>query len=75
MDDTNDVPKPKSRRGFASMDPEKRREAARKGGRTAQERGTGYRFTTETAIEAGKIGGRISRGGRGRLAAPKTSAA
>jgi uncharacterized protein len=45
------------RRGFASMDAEKRREIARKGGRAAHEKGTAHEFTPEEAREAGRKGG------------------
>ena len=48
----------KKKRGFAAMSPEKRREIASKGGKAANEKGTGYRFTPETARKAGRIGGR-----------------
>jgi general stress protein YciG len=41
-------------RGLAAMGQEKRREIARKGGQAAQARGTGYRWTVETARAAGK---------------------
>lgn len=47
----------KSRRGFASMSPERQREIARKGGKTAQERGSAHRFTSEEAQQAGRKGG------------------
>lgn len=49
--------KGKSRRGFASMTPERQREIARKGGKTAQERGSAHRFTSEEAQAAGRKGG------------------
>ena len=48
-----------SRRGFASMDIERRKEIASKGGRTAHERGTAHRFTSEEAKQAGRKGGQI----------------
>lgn len=44
-------------RGFASMDPEKQKEIARKGGRAAHEKGTAHEFTSEEARAAGKKGG------------------
>ena len=59
---------PKERRGFASMSPEKQREIASKGGRAAHEKGTAHEWTSEEARNAGRKGGQISRGGRGRLA-------
>lgn len=40
------------------MSPEKRREIASKGGKAASEKGTGYRFNSETARKAGRIGGK-----------------
>jgi general stress protein YciG len=41
-----------SQRGFASMDEEKQREIASKGGRAAHEKGTAHEFTLEEAREA-----------------------
>ena len=64
----NDRPARKERRGFASMSPEKQREIASKGGRAAHEKGTAHEWTSEEARSAGRKGGQISRGGRGRLA-------
>jgi general stress protein YciG len=58
----------KERRGFASMTPEKQREIASKGGRAAHQKGTAHEWTSEEARSAGRKGGQISRGGRGRLA-------
>jgi general stress protein YciG len=58
----------KERRGFASMSPEKQREIASKGGRAAHAKGTAHEWTSEEARSAGRKGGQISRGGRGRLA-------
>ncbi len=57
----------KERRGFASMTPEKQREIASKGGRAAHEKGTAHEWTPDEARAAGRKGGQISRGGRGRL--------
>jgi hypothetical protein len=57
----------KERRGFASMTPEKQREIASKGGRAAHAKGTAHEWTSEEARNAGRKGGQISRGGRGRL--------
>ena len=61
----------KERRGFASMSPEKQREIASKGGRAAHQRGTAHEWTSEEARSAGRKGGQISRGGRGRLVEPE----
>jgi hypothetical protein len=60
----------KERRGFASMSPEKQREIASKGGRAAHQKGTAHEWTSEEARSAGRKGGQISRGGRGRLIDP-----
>jgi hypothetical protein len=67
----------KERRGFASMSPERQREIASKGGRAAHEKGTAHEWTAEEARRAGRKGGQVSRGGRGRLAegADESSAA
>ncbi|MDE3155972.1 MAG: stress-induced protein [Acidobacteriota bacterium] len=59
--------KRKERRGFASMSPEKQREIASKGGRAAHEKGTAHEWTSDEARQAGRKGGQVSRGGRGRL--------
>ncbi len=48
-----------SRRGFASMDPERRRQIASKGGRIAHSRGTAHKFTSTEAKEAGRKGGQV----------------
>lgn len=57
----------KERRGFASMTREKQREIASKGGRAAHQKGTAHEWTSDEARSAGRKGGQISRGGRGRL--------
>src|SRR6266545_629348 len=59
----------KERRGFASMSAEKQREIASKGGRAAHEKGTAHEWTADEARSAGRKGGQVSRGGRGRLMA------
>jgi uncharacterized protein len=43
---------------FASMDDEKQREIASKGGKAAHEKGTAHEFTSEEAKEAGRKGGK-----------------
>lgn len=60
----------KERRGFASMDPDKQREIASRGGKAAHEKGSAHQWTREEARRAGRKGGEISRGGRGRLPDP-----
>ena len=54
----------KSNRGFASMDVEKQREIARKGGKAAHAKGTAHRFTPEEARIAGRKGGLASENRR-----------
>lgn len=49
-------------RGFASMDEEKQREIASKGGKAAHEKGTAHEFTHEEAVEAGRKGGQSRAG-------------
>ncbi len=44
-------------RGFAGMDPERQREIARLGGRTAHARQRAHRFTSDEARAAGRKGG------------------
>lgn len=63
----------KERRGFASMTPEKQREIASKGGRAAHQKGSAHEWTSDEARSAGRKGGQISRGGRGRLVAEQSS--
>ena len=59
------------------MSTEKQREIASKGGRAAHEKGTAHEWTADEARQAGRKGGQVSRGGRGRLvvAPPETSPA
>ena len=45
------------KRGFASMSPEKLKEIASKGGKTAHQMGKAHLFTKEEASAAGKKGG------------------
>jgi len=52
------------------MSPEKQREIASKGGRAAHQKGTAHEWTTDEARSAGRKGGQVSRGGRGRLIVP-----
>lgn len=46
--------------GFASMDPERQREIASKGGKAAHAKGTAHEFTSEEAREAGRKGGKAA---------------
>src|SRR5687768_15282352 len=58
-----------SRRGFASMDPEKKREIASRGGRAAHQKGTAHEFTADEARNAGKKGGETVSRNRDHMAA------
>jgi uncharacterized protein len=58
-----------SRRGFASMDPEKQRSIASKGGKAAHAKGTAHEFTPEEAREAGRKGGMVVSQNREHMAA------
>jgi len=46
------------KRGFASMDKEQQREIASQGGKAAHKKGTAHKWTSETAREAGRKGGK-----------------
>jgi general stress protein YciG len=50
------------------MSSDKQREIASKGGRAAHEKGTAHEWTADEARTAGRKGGHVSRGGRGRTA-------
>ena len=50
----------KEDRGFASMDPNKQREIASKGGKAAHQKGTAHEWTSEEARDAGRKGGLAS---------------
>jgi general stress protein YciG len=56
FDDWQDGPgerqRPRPRRGFAGLDPERRREIARQGGRAAHAMGLAHEFTPEEARDA-----------------------
>ncbi|WOP53947.1 KGG domain-containing protein [Xanthomonas euvesicatoria] len=66
MANQNDNKGGTSNRGFASMDEDKQREIASKGGKAAHESGNAHEFTSEEAREAGKKGGQASGGGNNR---------
>jgi uncharacterized protein len=56
----------KENRGFASMDRDKQRAIASKGGRAAHEQGKAHEFNSEEARIAGRKGGRATHAGRRR---------
>jgi len=53
-----------SNRGFASMDPQKQKQIASKGGKAAHEKGSAHEFNSQEARQAGSKGGQSSRGSR-----------
>src|ERR1044071_5764596 len=54
-------------RGFASMERNKQREIASKGGKAAHQKGTAHEWTSEEAREAGRKGGMASHRRRSEL--------
>ena len=58
-----------SRRGFAAMDPERRREIARSGGASVPKEKRSFAMDRDLAAKAGRKGGSASRGG-GRRPTP-----
>jgi uncharacterized protein len=56
-------------RGFASMDEQKQREIASKGGKAAHQQGTAHEFTPEEARVAGRKGGEAVSRDRQHMAA------
>lgn len=59
-DEQHSPPPKKKRRGFAAMHPDKQKEIASKGGKSAHAKGTAHQFTSEEAREAGTKGGRAA---------------
>lgn len=57
----------KHNRGFGSMDREKQRSIASKGGRAAHEKGTAHEFNSSEAQKAGRKGGKASQAKRAQL--------
>ena len=55
-----------SKRGFASMDPERQREIARKGGASVPSEKRSFSQDRSLAADAGRKGGEASHGGRKR---------
>lgn len=69
MSDHTGKSRAKGPRGFAAMDPERRREIARKGGASVPSEKRSFAKDRDLASEAGRKGGAASRGG-GRPKAP-----
>jgi general stress protein YciG len=61
----------KRRQGFATLPSKTLRAICAKGGRSAHAQGKAYEWTREEARAAGRKGGSVSRGGRGRLPEPQ----
>jgi general stress protein YciG len=61
--------RPKSNRGFASMDLSKQREIASKGGKAAHAQGRAHEFTADEARNAGRRGGEVVSRDRDHMAA------
>jgi uncharacterized protein len=61
-------PQPRSKRGFAGMDPGRVREIARTGGQAAHARGVAHQFTPQEAKAAG-LKSQSLRQGRSTVAA------
>ena len=61
--------RPKSNRGFASMDIGKQREIASKGGKAAHAQGRAHEFTPDEARVAGRKGGEVVSRDRAHMAA------
>ena len=62
------------RGGFATMDPDKVREIASKGGKAAHAVGTAHKWTSDQARAAGKKGGVAPHKWRGRGPKPQAEA-
>jgi general stress protein YciG len=63
QDDRNEKTTTRSRRGFAAMDPERRREIARRGGASVPSEKRSFAQDRDLAASAGRKGGSASRGG------------
>lgn len=50
----------KGKRGFAAMSVDQRKRIARLGGKKVQALGKAYKWTSETARDAGRLGGKAS---------------
>ena len=69
MTTQNGSERPKSNRGFASMDSGKQREIASKGGKAAHAQGRAHEFTPDEARTAGRKGGEVVSRDRAHMAA------
>jgi general stress protein YciG len=69
MNRNRDSHAPKSHRGFATMDMERQREIASKGGKAAHAKGRAHEFSPEEARIAGHKGGEVVSRNREHMAA------
>ena len=58
----------KSKRGFGSMDAEKQKAIASKGGKAAHQQGRAHEFTSDEARDAGSKGGKAVAKDRAHMA-------
>lgn len=63
MTDTTDKPDRRHLRGFASMDPDRQREIARKGGASVPASKRSFSQDRQLAADAGRKGGEATRAG------------
>ena len=63
------TPRNTSNRGFASMDQQRQREIASKGGQAAHQSGRAHEFDSREAAEAGRKGGEVVSRNRAHMAA------
>ncbi|MDP9150830.1 MAG: KGG domain-containing protein [Myxococcota bacterium] len=68
MTTQNGSERPKSNRGFASMDRGKQKEIASKGGKAAHAQGRAHEFTADEARTAGRKGGEVVSRDRAHMA-------
>ena len=68
---SDETPRPRARRGFAAMSPEKQREIARKGGKSAHAKGVAHKWDSAEAQAAGRKAGAniVAKYGREHMAA------
>lgn len=69
---TDEPEKPKLRRGFAVMSPERRKEIATKGGASLRPEQRAFSQNRELAVEAGRRGGESSTRGKAKPKAEPT---
>jgi hypothetical protein len=68
MEESKEVTRKPARRGFAAMDPDRRREIARRGGASVPGEKRSFAQNRDLAANAGRNGGAASRGGGRRPA-------